>query len=317
MELERPFLSLGKITGVEDLRDIIAGLDFAATQLTPGACNGQLLHADLDGLLFSSGIFEANVRLRSRKPSDNVILSTVLTSDGRVSHWNNEVVEGDIYICPAGHEQEGHFRGSTSYAAMSLPLAELREAAGEIAGLDGIDLWSGIVCYKPSAEMRRAVCRKLTTCTSMLRSFGTDLSGRGRKFLRGEIMDGFLDALADAVLSGQSLMPAAPGVGTVKLVEDYLGDRHPAPVRVNDLCSELNISRRTLYRAFHETLGVGPKAYLRLASLSTARRALVEAQPGTTSVTEVALDHGFQELGRFSVLYRQMFGELPSDTLRR
>jgi AraC-like DNA-binding protein len=35
------------------------------------------------------------------------------------------------------------------------------------------------------------------------------------------------------------------------------------------------------------------------------------------SVTEVALDHGFLHLGRFSEAYRKRFGELPSQTWRR
>ena len=37
----------------------------------------------------------------------------------------------------------------------------------------------------------------------------------------------------------------------------------------------------------------------------------------TRSVTEVALDHGFMHLGRFSEAYRKRFGELPSQTWKR
>jgi AraC family ethanolamine operon transcriptional activator len=77
----------------------------------------------------------------------------------------------------------------------------------------------------------------------------------------------------------------------------------------------LGVSRRSLHRAFHDTLGVGPVAYLRLRRLSSVRRAL--RRPLHTSVTQAALDHGFTDLGRFAGYYHEIFGEKPSQTRRR
>jgi AraC-like DNA-binding protein len=41
------------------------------------------------------------------------------------------------------------------------------------------------------------------------------------------------------------------------------------------------------------------------------------ARGRSATVTEIATGLGFVELGRFSVEYRRMFGESPSETLHR
>jgi hypothetical protein len=51
--------------------------------------------------------------------------------------------------------------------------------------------------------------------------------------------------------------------------------------------------------------------------LNAVRSALQRADPATNSVTEIARDHRFLQLGRFSRTYRSIFGELPSATLQR
>jgi AraC family ethanolamine operon transcriptional activator len=51
--------------------------------------------------------------------------------------------------------------------------------------------------------------------------------------------------------------------------------------------------------------------------MNVVRRALSLADPTAKTVTEIANDHGFAELGRFAGAYRNLFGEAPSMTLRR
>ena len=66
-----------------------------------------------------------------------------------------------------------------------------------------------------------------------------------------------------------------------------------------------------------DSFGMGPMHYLWLRRMHLARRALLGADPQATTVTKVATDYGFWELGRFSVDYRMLFGELPSASLHR
>lgn len=59
-----------------------------------------------------------------------------------------------------------------------------------------------------------------------------------------------------------------------------------------------------------------PKLFIKQSKLKSLREELVSGK-AVRNVTEVALDYGFTHLGRFSSDYRKMFGELPSETLRR
>jgi AraC-like DNA-binding protein len=62
---------------------------------------------------------------------------------------------------------------------------------------------------------------------------------------------------------------------------------------------------------------MNPHRYLWLRRMHQARRALTVAGAETKTVTEIATEHGFWELGRFAVAYRELFGETPSATLRQ
>ena len=87
------------------------------------------------------------------------------------------------------------------------------------------------------------------------------------------------------------------------------------PLHISVLCRTLEVSERTLRKAFHKLYGVAPCRQLRMLRLYQARRALLAADDKLVTVTEIATGCGFLELGRFSVEYRKVFGESPSQTL--
>lgn len=57
---------------------------------------------------------------------------------------------------------------------------------------------------------------------------------------------------------------------------------------------------------------MSPMQYLRGVRLDRAREDL---QAGVGTVSDIAYQWGFTNLGRFARAYRERFGELPSDTL--
>ena len=78
----------------------------------------------------------------------------------------------------------------------------------------------------------------------------------------------------------------------------------------------LGVTVRTLHNHCQKQLGMSPGRYIKLTRLLRARMTLLHADPACSSVTAIARACGFTQLGRFSVDYRQAFGETPSQTLR-
>ena len=87
-------------------------------------------------------------------------------------------------------------------------------------------------------------------------------------------------------------------------------------VYLHEVCTALNVSAQTLRRCCEEHLGMSPIYYLWLHRMNLARQDLQQRHPQAT-VTAVAMNFGFWHLGRFAGEYRSLFGESPSETLRR
>lgn len=81
------------------------------------------------------------------------------------------------------------------------------------------------------------------------------------------------------------------------------------------LSQALNVSQRSLNRAFSETFDMSAQQYTGLARLHAIRRALRHADVGDT-VTEVATRFNVWDSGRMASAYRQLFGIYPSEELR-
>jgi AraC family ethanolamine operon transcriptional activator len=86
---------------------------------------------------------------------------------------------------------------------------------------------------------------------------------------------------------------------------------------LGEVCRTVGVSPRKLGYCFQDMLGMSALEYLKAVRLNSVRRELRRAECSDTSIYDVATRHGFWHFGRFSVEYRQHFGERPTDTLRQ
>jgi AraC-like DNA-binding protein len=99
--------------------------------------------------------------------------------------------------------------------------------------------------------------------------------------------------------------------------EEVLSAHAERQLQMPELCTAVGVSERSLRMCCTRFLGMSPNRYLRLQHLNMVRAALRRVDSANATVAELAERYGFKELGRFAVVYRTMFGELPSSTLRQ
>ena len=135
-----------------------------------------------------------------------------------------------------------------------------------------------------------------------------------------ELEDDLITALLLAMDENQPGTDYAPVSRVSKCqvgrAEDYLLDNLASGVSRAKLAEIAGVSVRSLSRAFVQRHGVGPMKFLKERRLEAVRMELINARPDIAKVSDIALRYGFSELGKFSLLYKSVYNEKPSETLK-
>jgi len=114
---------------------------------------------------------------------------------------------------------------------------------------------------------------------------------------------------------GSSPIQSERNVRIARSAKEYIETSFHHPVHLEDLSRHTGVGIRMVQRCFRAHFDTTITDFLKAVRLDAAYRELAVKYPGETNVKQVALQNGFTHLGRFSVAYRQRFGELPSETL--
>ena len=122
-----------------------------------------------------------------------------------------------------------------------------------------------------------------------------------------------------AVTQSSNLRPPRARISRPQIMDkfdEFVRTHVDEPIGMAQLCDVTGVSERSLRNACHAVCGTSPKRYLTRCRLEAVRQALEAARAGEATVTRIATDFGFFELGRFAGTYSALFGEHPSETLR-
>jgi len=102
---------------------------------------------------------------------------------------------------------------------------------------------------------------------------------------------------------------------TISRAREYIEAHLAEPISISKLSEYSATSLSKLERTFRRELQMSPSQYILARRLAAVNRELNQHSSSGRKVAQIAMDHGFQHLGRFAGAYRAHFGELPSETI--
>jgi AraC-like DNA-binding protein len=103
---------------------------------------------------------------------------------------------------------------------------------------------------------------------------------------------------------------------SVRRAEEFLRAYAGEAITIEKIAHAVGCSVRALQRAFLQFREMTPMEALRRVRLEQAREELIRPA-GSGSVIETAAKFGFTNAGRFASQYKNIYGEYPSESLRR
>lgn len=146
------------------------------------------------------------------------------------------------------------------------------------------------------------------------------LSPVARRHLESLVMTNFLLAAKSPYtekIYGIHQQNENPGKMLVEKVKDYIEENvHELP-ELAELTTYAGVSARSLQIGFKQHVGLSPMEYVRNIRMQRAHEQLENAVYTGENVTDIAMRWGFYNVGRFSQLYRAMYGQSPRETIMR
>jgi AraC-like DNA-binding protein len=124
----------------------------------------------------------------------------------------------------------------------------------------------------------------------------------------------FIERMVDLVLrDAVTRRPGELALERARNLEAWIDSHLGEPITMGTLCRVAGVGARCLQKSFLYRRGISPMRFVAERRLLAAHQWLSDTSHAGT-VTEAGLRFGFSHLGRFSMSYREVIGESPSQT---
>jgi AraC family ethanolamine operon transcriptional activator len=299
----------------EQLRETVRGSDFEHTQLSDGPFCGRLLESQFGDSVLDAGSYSRDLLVRGTLPADRVVLGYVL-SGGEAGYFNGmRLAVHDIIVIGEGGAMEPYrLPAGTQWTAFQTRRDLLEREGIPVPAPSRVVRYSGL---SPEALQLGRYLEALVAPARKHRPTSTPCMPGDGLVLEDELIAAFrraIDASQDS--KPRAHRPRHRDCSRIlRQVEDFVEHNLSSEIRIGDLCARIGTSRRTLEYLFKDYYGLSPGRYLTVRRLNAVRNRLLQAEPAEVSIAAMAGRFGFHHAGRFSQTYRELFSELPSQTL--
>lgn len=273
--------------------------------LSSGASGLKTRITDLEGitLIWTQG--KNRIRWLDQMVGDGLHLAFAIESEGEITNRGRPIDADEGQVWMPGREMDLIINGP--YLSLDIGVdASLVEQLGWNVGGKAVQ-------KVPQSHLDRLI----TTC----RWVSQAPSGWSTAMLREHVLESLEPALSPWQVAHRSTgLEKAFKTGPYRIVrkgDAFMRDHDPgAAFYVDFLASSLSVSRRSVFHAYRKLLGMGPKHYFEIQRLQELRSRLKNAENHSVTVTSLASDLGFNDMGRLAARYRRFYGENPGETLR-
>ena len=309
--LDQPFDSF------EEMSSLISRWDTDFRQLSSEQFKSSIFQAHTGLMLLSNVEFGCVVEHKGATP-DGMRTFALLDAGSPEFNWFGHTVnQNDLMIFPVHGENFAFSKAGFKAITVSFPESELIELF-ETNGIRNISQY-----LRPCEVVKQVEKEYLDELRALLLELeqalkDTQYSETHLSFIN-TIQNQIIHTIFDIII-GIRLNARRINQRHFKLLNQFIGlidEQIDEQLRLRDLYMEIQVSDRTIQNLFKEFTGLSPKSYISGRKLYKVHRQLWHAQNSEQSITEIIANVGFWHMGQFAADYSKLFGELPSQTIRR
>lgn len=298
-----------KANSIDEFGEYVKGASLQATQISKGKCEADLGRVIVDRGVLDYGSFSNTILSEGTYSPDRITMGMILGTKINGIFNGFKVGTGDFAIIKENAGVIYKIEADTQWMSMQMQRSDL-----ELLGMNHSDHEINVYQTR-NASLNHFNDTIRTLIATLQHSNKETLSYIGTNMLYNHL----IAETAYVISENHNSMCLGRNdyLKYAKIISQYLYDNPTDIIQINNLCRVTGIKIHTLERVCHRAFDMPPKTLIKLHRLNAIHKVLKNSTLQTVNIARLAMEHGFLHVGRFAGEYKKLFGQSPSQTLRK